>query len=159
MKMNQVEILERDELKLVGFSVNDSLNHIMNNRTVGKLREELFDRKYEVANRKGEGIYLIQIYPDCQWTPDVPYTHIVAAEVTSYGDLPKGMIKHSVPAGRFAKFVHKGPESEIGDTYDVINEYSLRKFDIEYWKDIYALESPNSQIEIYIPVKQDKNRT
>ncbi|MEH7383366.1 GyrI-like domain-containing protein [Bacillus sp. JJ1533] len=153
MKINQVNILEREEIKLVGFSVDDSLNNIFNNRIVGRLREELVNRKNEVVNREGEGIYLIQIYPDCQWTPDVPYTHIVAFEVTSYGEIPNDMVTHSVPAGRFAKFVHKGPESEIGDTYAVINEYSLRPFDIEYWEDIYTLENPNSQIDIYIPVK------
>lgn len=151
-----VDILEKEELKLVGFSVNESLNNIKKNRVVGKLREELVNRKNEVINRKGEGIYLIQLYPDCpdgQWTHDTLNENIVATEVTSFSNIPSGMKKHLIPAGRYAKFVHKGPESAISNTYDHINEYSLRPFDIEYWHNIYTLESPNSQIDIYIPVK------
>ena len=153
MSRMPLDISEKEEMKLVGFSVHASLNSIVENKIVGKIREDLAKRKNEVKNKEDEGIYLIQIYPECEWTPDVPYDHIVGIVVTSFTDIPTDMITHLVPKGRYAKFVHTGPESKIGNTYDLINEYSFRPFDIEYWNNIYELESPSSQIDIYIPVK------
>ncbi|WP_170885584.1 GyrI-like domain-containing protein [Bacillus alkalicellulosilyticus] len=149
------DICEKEEIKVIGFSIIESLNSVLEHKTVRMLREELTKRKHEVKNKRREGIYLIQIYPaKGEWTPDVPYEHIVGIEVKSLEEIPDGMMGHIVPAGRYANFVHKGPESAIGKTYDLINQYSLRPFDIEYWDDIETLENQNSHIDIYIPVTQ-----
>lgn len=155
MKSHQVDIMEREEVKLVGFSLIESLDNVLESKIVVALREELSKRMYEIENRKGTGIYLIQIYPhDGQWTPHIPYQHVVAFEVTSYGVIPNGMITHTLPHGRFMKIIHKGPESRIGTTYDLINNtYGGRPFDIEYWNDIHTLESEDGQIDIYMPTK------
>ncbi|MBS4196082.1 GyrI-like domain-containing protein [Lederbergia citri] len=153
MTTSQVEILEKDEIRLVGFSVKESLNNILANRTVGILREDLDERKNEVENREGDGIYLIQLYSAGGWTPDTPFENIIAVKVSSFGEIPSDMITHVVPAGRYAKFVHVGLESEISNTYERINNYALRPFDIEYWEDIHSLETQDSEIDIYIPVE------
>jgi predicted transcriptional regulator YdeE len=155
MNTHQVDILEKEELKLVGFSITESLNNVLESKIVGALREDLAKRMYEFENRKGTGIYLIQIYPqEGQWTPHVPYQHVIAFEVTSYNKIPKGMIAHTVPPGRFIKIIHKGLESQISTTYEFINNtYGVRPIDIEYWNDIHTLESEDGQIDIYIPAK------
>lgn len=155
MKIHQVDIMEREEIKLVGFSITESLNNVLESKIVGALREDLAKRMYEIENRKGTGIYLIQIYPhEGQWTPHVPFQHVIAFEVTSYDKIPNGMITHTVPTGRFIKIIHKGLESQIGTTYEFINNtYGGRPIDIEYWNDIHTLESENGQIDIYIPAK------
>jgi predicted transcriptional regulator YdeE len=51
---------------------------------------------------------LMQVYPDCEWTSDVVYTHIVAIEVDHIAAVPEGMIVHVVPEGRFLRFLHQG---------------------------------------------------
>nr|WP_280518687.1 effector binding domain-containing protein [Lederbergia wuyishanensis] len=145
--------MEKEEIKLVGFSVMESLNDILANRTVGILREDLDKRKNEVENREGDGIYLIQLYSAGGWTPDTPFENIVAVKVSSFAEIPSDMITHVVPAGQYAKFVHIGLESEISHTYDRINDYGPRPFDVEYWEDIHSLETEESEIDIYIPVK------
>nr|WP_267917736.1 effector binding domain-containing protein [Lederbergia citrisecunda] len=145
--------MEKEEILLVGFSVMESLNDILANRTVGILREDLDKRSNEVENREGNGIYLIQIYSENGWTPDTPFENIIAVKVSSFGEIPTDMVTHKVPAGRYAKFVHVGLESEISHTYDRINNYALRPFDVEYWEDIHSLETEESEIDIYIPVK------
>ncbi|WP_419875332.1 GyrI-like domain-containing protein [Candidatus Pristimantibacillus sp. PTI5] len=153
MAAHQVDAMEREELKLVGFSITESLNHVLESKIVGALREGLQQRMDEIENPKGTGIYLIQIYPqDGHWTPDVPFQHVIAFEVTSIDKIPYGMIAHTVPSGRFIKIIHKGHESQIGATYDFINHtYGERPIDIEYWSDIHTLDSEDSQIDIYIP--------
>ncbi|MBS4218648.1 GyrI-like domain-containing protein [Bacillus sp. FJAT-49711] len=153
MATTQVEILEKEEILLVGFSVMESLNDILANRTVGILRKGLDKRKHEVVNREGDGIYLIQLYSAGGWTPDTPFKNIVAIKVSSFGEIPSDMVTHVVPAGRYAKFVHVGLESEISHTYERINNYALRPFDVEYWEDIHSLETEESEIDIYIPVE------
>ncbi|MBW8352036.1 GyrI-like domain-containing protein [Bacillus sp. IITD106] len=153
MTTSQVEILEKDEIRLVGFSVMESLNDILAKGTVKNLREAMDIRKSEVENWEGDGIYLIQLYSAGGWTPDTPFENIVAVKVTSFGEIPSDMITHVVPAGRYAKFVHVGLESEISHTYERINNYALRPFDVEYWEDIHSLETEDSEIDIYIPIE------
>ncbi|WP_217593808.1 GyrI-like domain-containing protein [Cohnella sp. GbtcB17] len=148
-----VDVVERTETLLVGLSVVESLNKMMETTIGGKLREELERRQSEVENRAGSGMYLIQVYPtDGHWTPDVLYRHIFAYEVESFARIPADMVSYTLPAGRFIKVVHKGPESQIGETYGFINDtYGVRPIDIEYWSDIHTLENEDSQIEIYVP--------
>ncbi|WP_311439603.1 GyrI-like domain-containing protein [Mesobacillus foraminis] len=80
--------------------------------------------------------------------------------MSEHSDIPSGMIKHCVPSGSYAKFLHKGPESSIGSTYDLINEWleknghgGPRPFDIELWRNIDTLETDDSTIDIYVPIK------
>ncbi|NBD24665.1 GyrI-like domain-containing protein [Paenibacillus glycinis] len=152
----QVDTMEREALKLVGYSIVESLNNVLETRIVGTLREELAGRRQEIEHGAGSGIYLLQIYPqDGHWTPDVPFRHVIAVEVDAFGALPEGMIAHTLPRGRYAKFVHEGPESRIGETYAYINDaYGMRPIDIEYWPDIHALDDADSRIEIYVPSKE-----
>ncbi|WP_027086591.1 GyrI-like domain-containing protein [Cohnella panacarvi] len=153
MKIYQVEVLEREEIKCVGFSIVESLNNVVGSKIGGKLREQLENRKSEVANRVGSGMYLIQLYPqDGHWTPDVPFQHVFAYEVKSLEKVPEDMVTYTLPAGRYIKIVHQGAESQIGDTYEYINNtYGGRPIDIEYWNDIHSLENEDNQIDIYIP--------
>lgn len=151
----QVNVLEREAIKLVGFSIIESLNKVIETKIGGTLRGELEKRAPEIEYRIGSGMYLIQIYPhDGHWTPDVPYQHVIAYEVKSYDEVPNDMITYTLPAGRFIKIVHKGAESQIGITYEFINNtYGGRHIDIEYWNDIQTLENEDNQIDIYIPSK------
>ncbi|MFD0682803.1 MULTISPECIES: GyrI-like domain-containing protein [unclassified Paenibacillus] len=155
MKTHQVVTMEREEIKLVGFTIIESLNNVLESKIIGTLRENLVKQMDGIENRNGSGIYLIQIYPhEGQWTPDIPFQHVIAFEVTSYGEIPNGMITYIVPSGRFVKIIHTGAESQIGATYDFINKtFGERPIDIEYWNDIHTLESDDGQIDIYIPAK------
>ncbi|NOU98752.1 GyrI-like domain-containing protein [Paenibacillus planticolens] len=151
----QVNVLTREAIKLIGFSIIDSLNNVIETKIGGILREELQKRALEIQGRIGSGMYLIQIYPhDGHWTPDVPYQHVIAYEVESFNEVPNDMITYTLSAGRFIKIVHEGPESQIGITYEFINNtYGGRHIDIEFWNDIHTLENVDNQIDIYIPSK------
>ncbi|WP_164775391.1 GyrI-like domain-containing protein [Paenibacillus glycanilyticus] len=153
MRTYQIDRIDQEELKLVGYSIRESLNNVLQSRMVGVLREQLAERRKELPNRNKEGIYLIQIYnQDGQWTHDTPYQHVVAFEVNAFENIPADMTTYTLPSGQYTKIIHEGPESEIGDTYDYINNtLGARPIDIEYWKDIYSLDRHDSRIDILIP--------
>ena len=161
----QAEILEKEEIKLVGFSIVDRLTNIIETGVVAKLRENLTNRLNEVENRSRNGIYLVQIYPDGHWDPTVPFTNIVAAEVSEFTNIPSDMMNHVVPAGRYVKFVHNGPESQIVETYGLTRGWYEKNgvekprpfFDMEYWSDIHTLDNENSKIPIFMPVQLFSN--
>ncbi|MBP1995963.1 GyrI-like domain-containing protein [Paenibacillus eucommiae] len=157
MRTEQVQTLERNETKLVGYTVTASLNQDLAATIVGRLREDLIGKRHEIANRlDDEGIYLVQVYPDGDWTPDVPFVSIVAVEVSDFVHIPEGLVGHTIPAGKYVKITHMGPESQIGETYDSIRDNGIsgfRLFDFEYWSDITSLEQEDSTIDIYLPWK------
>jgi predicted transcriptional regulator YdeE len=156
MTMEQVQTLEKNETKLIGYSVTVSLNQDLENGIVGRLREELIGNRHKITNQLDDnGIYLIQVYPDCEWTPDVPFESIVAVEVSDFVRIPEGFISHTIPAGSYVKVTYKGPESEIGETYDLIRKKGIaecRPFDFEYWTDINSLDQEDCIIDIYLPL-------
>lgn len=150
----QPEVVERGDMKLIGFLVRESLSNILESRIIGQRREELEARKHEIRNRVSNGIYLTQIYNQTgEWTHDSAFDNVVAYEVHKFDEIPNDMLKLLVPGGRFRKFTHEGPESKIGDTYEIINRTcGVRPYDIEYWLDIYTLGNESSRIELYIPL-------
>ncbi|TCM91080.1 AraC family transcriptional regulator [Paenibacillus sp. BK033] len=155
MSTYQIDRIEQEELKLIGYSIKESLNSVLQSRIVGVLREQLAARGNELRNRNKEGIYLIQIYnQDGQWTHDTPYQHVVAFEVSAFEDIPDGMTSYTLPSGSYIRIIHEGAESEVGDTYDYINStFGVRPIDIEYWNDIYSLDRQDARIDILIPAK------
>ncbi len=87
----QNRLVERKEIKLVGFSVTVSLNEDLENGVIEGLRGEFLHKRHDIANQlEHNGIYLIQVYPECEWTPDIPFQSIVAAEVSEFAAVPEG---------------------------------------------------------------------
>ncbi|WP_162309324.1 GyrI-like domain-containing protein [Cohnella abietis] len=155
--MEQLQALERKETKLVGYTAKVSLNQDLENSIVLGLREELVGKRQDIANRLDDnGIYLVQVYSEEEWTPDVPFVSIVAVEVSDFVHIPEGFVRHTLPAGKYVKVTHQGPESQIGETYDSIREQDIgssRAFDFEYWTNIDLLEHEGSTIDIYLPLE------
>ncbi|MFF2887356.1 GyrI-like domain-containing protein [Paenibacillus sp. NPDC057967] len=148
--------VERTDTKLVGFQVVVSLNQDLEEGIVVQLRERLLEKRHQIPNQKNDGMYLVQIYPDEQWTPDVPFTSMVAVEVCEFGQKSKEFVNHTIPAGSFVKVTHRGTEDEIGQTYDWISEQELcinRCFDFEYWAPKASFDQEDNTIDIYLPIE------
>lgn len=74
--------------------------------------------------------------------------------------IKRGMIEYTIPAGRYAQFLHRGPESNIHKTYDGITEWlrmqycdPSREIDVEYWDERYKGESEDSEIDLFVPMR------
>ncbi|GKU78144.1 GyrI-like domain-containing protein [Paenibacillus sp. L3-i20] len=156
MTTTEVLTLERTETKLVGYSATTSLHQDLENNIIVGLREKLIGKRHEIVNAiEDTGIYLVQVYSDEEWSPDVPFESIVAVEVSQFADIPEGLVQHTIPSGKYAKVIHKGPESEIGETYDWIRNNGIdvsRPFDFEYWTNINSHDQEDSTIDIFLPM-------
>jgi predicted transcriptional regulator YdeE len=157
MSLEQLQTIERNETKLIGYTVMVSLNQDLEGGIIEQLREKLLKKRPELTNQLvDDGIYLIQVYSDAEWTPDVPFESIVAVEVRDFDHIPEGLVQHTLPAGQYVKVTHNGPEAQIGETYDFIRDQDIcptRPFDFEYWTNIDALNQKESTIDIYLPVE------
>lgn len=162
MLLKSVEKVWRPVSYLVGYSVEASLNEDIANHIVLNLRQQLTNYRIHINNQKDTGMYLIQQYTDGDWTPDTPFTHIVAVEVTTNDHIPDEMITCTIAEGAFLQFTHQGAESMIDATYEAIqiwleeHDYiEPRSFDIEYWSDLDHLDQEDHCIHIYIPLTEE----
>jgi predicted transcriptional regulator YdeE len=152
-----MQTLSSNEKKLVGYTVTASVNEDIEAGLVEKLREKLSKTRNQITNQLSDSdMYLVQLYPDSEWTPDVPFTSIIAVEVSGFSDVPEEFIQHTIPAGAYVKVTHRGPESKLTETYDFIQKKSInnnRSFDFEHWTIIHSLNQEESTIDIYLPVE------
>jgi predicted transcriptional regulator YdeE len=161
MLSSDVQEIDQPAKHLVGFSIRASLNEIIGKKLGNKLRSELASREAEIANKVGSGVYLMQVYEYAQngWTPDSPFTQVIAREVERVAGVPDGMTAHTIPAGRFLRFLHRGPMKNIGASYDAMHAWLAQEqrggrcpYDFEYWKDASRLEEENTEIGIHLPL-------
>lgn len=87
---------------------------------------------------------------------------LVGLAVNSTADIPEGMTYKVVPAHKYAKFVHKGPISQITKTYNYIYEewlpnseyeYDFEACNVEWYDERFKLEEEDSEFDIYVPIK------
>lgn len=103
----------------------------------------------------------------CNQHPNVPkqpghsIVYIAAAPVESCDNIPQGMVKCELPAGRYAKFTHKGAIAELPHTVDYIwgtwlpkGEYEFRDApDFEIYDERFDPETMQGEIDIFVPIK------
>lgn len=159
MLLDDIKHVKKQEMKMVGYTVKASLNEDSQMGIVEKLREKLLTYSALIKGKVDESVYLIQVYEEQEWTPEVPFTHIVAVEVQDFHNIPDEMINHTIPKGNFILFKHQGPESEIDATYHSIDEWlnkncfdTPRVFDMEQWLNIETLKEEYNVIHIYVPL-------
>lgn len=124
-----------------------------------QLQHTIFHRK----NAINYGVCFVQPKEQRQH-PDECY-YIAGAEVTSVENLPLGMEKITIEAGRYAIFTHKGPLNEaIANLEHTMNYiygswlpksgFELRDApEFELYDERFHPASPESEFDIYIPIK------
>ncbi|MBG9943964.1 GyrI-like domain-containing protein [Brevibacillus formosus] len=154
-------ILTREETLVIGITFTASVTEDLDKKLSATTTEALRARKSEIHHQVGEGEYLIQIYPDKDDFDAAidPFTTIIGVEVSSPADIPEGMVSHTIPTGTFAKVTHKGPETNLGETYGFLygswlseSGYEYAGFDFEYWDERYKPEQEDNEIDIYVPL-------
>jgi predicted transcriptional regulator YdeE len=161
MLSSDVQEMERPATLLVGLSIRASLNEIVEKKLGDKLRQELAARRMEISHTVNDGVFLVQIYERDPrgWTPDSPFTQVIAKEVGRIDAVPDGMVSHTIPAGSYIKFQHRGPMRDIGASYDAMHAWLAKEqrggpcpFDFEYWEDASRLEDADTTIGIHLPL-------
>ncbi|MED4129007.1 GyrI-like domain-containing protein [Shouchella miscanthi] len=123
---------------------------------------DLLQNKYRKKHKVNEHILLIQIYPkNLDFDPKMDsFTHYICFEVnnspTANGDLHCDFFEES----KYVKYIHKGRDSSIDQTYDFLydyliksEQYELKDYDIEVWGENHAPEHNDIEIKMFIAIK------
>jgi AraC family transcriptional regulator len=118
-------------------------------------------------NSIGTYLYSMQIYETDFFTnfdPNKEFEKWAAIEVTDFDNVPDGMEAFTLPGGLYALFLYKGAASAAAGTFQYIlgtwvpnSGYVLDdRPHFEILGDKYKNEDPDSEEEIWIPVKSLK---
>lgn len=157
----RIETLE--EKRLVGRRLTMSLS---DNKT-RELWQSFMVRRNEIKNSIGNALYSMQVYDPSyfiNFNPTTEFEKWATIEVTDFERVPDDMETFILPSGLYAVFLYKGAASEGPRTFQYIygtwlpnSQYSLDdRPHFEILGDKYKNEDPNSEEEIWIPVKGKK---
>ncbi len=158
-------IKEIKEMQIVGMEKTTTLNSSYID--IPKLWEEFCSRMHEINNAADCKTFYEVRKPDLNFsmndfTETTEFTEIAGLEVTSVDSIPEGMLDVTIPAGKYAVFIHKGSPQNLRQTYEYIwgtwlpnSEYEAdMKYDFElYGERFKGMDNPESEIDIHIPVK------
>ncbi len=129
------------------------------------LWQSFMPRKREIPHQLGIELYSVEMYPDThfftQFDPQRIFEKWAAIEVSHIETVPEGMATLVIPEGLYAIFLYQGKGSEAAATYQYIfsSWIPLSDYQLDYRPHLavmgekYKNEDPNSEEELYIPVK------
>ncbi|MGD0709938.1 MAG: GyrI-like domain-containing protein [Bacteroidales bacterium] len=149
------------EKKLVGKRMVMSLS---DNKTSDLWRSFMLRRK-EIKNHIGTEHYSMQVYDKTyfhNFKPEAKFEKWACVEVTDFDIVPDDMESFTLKGGLYAVFMHKGAASKGQKTFQYIFETWLPNSDylldnrphFEILGDKYKNNDPNSEEEIWIPIKR-----
>jgi len=151
-----------EEKKLAGKRKRMSFN----NHNPHELWKSFMPRRKEIKNTKGTSLFSLEVYDSPlffrNFNTDTEFDKWAAVEVENFDDIPDDMEMMTLPAGLYAVFIHRGPAYEAKITYDYIFKTWLPDsgFELDFrphcavMGDKYKNDDPESEEEIWIPVKQ-----
>jgi predicted transcriptional regulator YdeE len=89
------------------------------------------------------------------------FYYLACVEANDDESVPEGMSRHRVPAGRYAKFTHIGPITQLGESMQQIHRSWLRDANlkasesrpvIEWYDARFNPTGTDSELDIYIPI-------
>lgn len=93
---------------------------------------------------------------------DIIFTEVAGIEVDSFEGLPHEFVQKTLPQGRYAVFTHKGTLRTLPQTFHYIwSTWVLTTKEEMDWREDFELydqrflgyHHPNSEIDLYIPIK------
>ncbi|MFH7014756.1 GyrI-like domain-containing protein [Flavobacterium sp. FlaQc-47] len=154
----RIEILS--EKKLIGKHIVMSF---VENKTF-QLWSSFMPVKKEIKNIIDSNLYSLEVFPKGHFDnfdPSNSFQKWAAVEVSNFDEIPAEMETLLIPNGLYAVFIHKGPQSEGHKTYHSIfaewlpnSEYTVDdRPHFAVMGDQYKKEDPESEEEIWIPIK------
>lgn len=140
---------------------------LANNKT-SELWQQFMQRRKEIKNISNSNFYSIQAFDESlefkDFNTNTEFEKWAAVEISDINDIPEDLETYTLKGGLYAVFVHKGPASEFQKTFQFIfgqwlpnSEYELdTRAHFELLGDKYENNSPNSEEEVWIPIKSKK---
>ena len=153
------------ERKLVGMRLTMSF---ANNKT-GELWRSFMPRRNEITNKLTNGLISLAVYKPghfADFDPENEFERWAAVEVADFGKVPRGMETFVVPGGLYAVFDYKGLSTDnsifqyiFGTWLPASGYVSDDRPHFEVLGDKYKNNDPESEEEIWIPIKPGKSQT
>ncbi len=158
------QIVEIKEKKLVGIRVKTSLTE----NKIPELWQNFMARAHEIKNNKNTGWYELHPYDSDfkmeDYSETMEFEKWAALEVTDFEQVPENMETHVLTGGKYAVFKHKGLMQNIQLSFDYAygtwlpnsgyepdNRDDFERYDE---KTYFGPDHPDSETEIYIPIKR-----
>ena len=159
------KIQQVQEIKLVGMSTR--MNFLQNTTT--QLWQRFMPRRNEVPHATGADLFSLQVYPGNFFNPFIPsviFEKWAAREVSEFGVLPLGMDAIIIPEGMYAGFTFRGTQQEAPEFFERMytnwlpnSEFELdQRPHFEVLGKKYHRDDPNSEEEVYIPIRSRVGR-
>lgn len=160
--MIQARFEQLSQKKLIGNHISMSL---VNNKT-GQLWGQFAPRIQEITNRISEDKISMQVYPPLyyqQFSPSTEFKKWAAVEVANFDSIPEGMQSFLLESGLYAVFDYKGSSSDQSIFQYIFTQWipssnyhidNRPHFEVLGTK--YKNNNPNSEEEIWIPIKAKK---
>ncbi|MCX6148316.1 MAG: GyrI-like domain-containing protein [Candidatus Kapabacteria bacterium] len=155
----EFRIEEIEEMKMVGKVLKMSL---VQNKTK-ELWKSFMSEMKDIKSIKGNDRYSLQVYPDMyfdSFNPNNEFQKYALVEVSNFDEIPIGMHTYILPSGKYAVFNYKGSSLDtsifqyIYGTWLPSSAYILdNRPHFEKLGDKYVNNDPNSEEEIWIPIK------
>lgn len=154
----RIEIIQPK--KLVGQQLSMSINDNQTGQLWGAFASKIKDIPHRVATDK----ISLQVYPTNyfrHFNPNTPFVKWALVEVTNFENTPNNLEKFDLEGGLHAVFDYKGASNDsrifeyIYNTWLPHSEYQLDdRPHFEVLGEKYKNNDPNSEEEIWIPVKK-----
>jgi len=158
-------IVDKPELTVVGLEtpfIHGLSPETNAPKVIGALWEAFCDRMKDVPARVGKESYGI-IYGRDEKERAHPHElqYIAAVAVHSAENPPAGMSSRTIPAGKFAVFIHRGPIHKISATcYEIYRVWLPQSAwqhsgiaDVEVYDERFDCESETSEMEYWISIE------
>ncbi|RJX39526.1 hypothetical protein D3P09_08880 [Paenibacillus pinisoli] len=156
-------VIAMPDIAVTGIALHGVLRELEEAGLGRKAYQDMQSRREDIPGRQSEDIYLVQLYPP-NFNPEAdPVTQLIGYLVGPSSAVPDGLSQQAMEAGEYAKYTHKGLESELGRSYGLLYGHWMAEFgreprgyDLELWGSRYKPDQLDNEIDMFISLAPNK---
>jgi predicted transcriptional regulator YdeE len=151
------EIVNRDVSTIAGLSARTNNQSPDMGNVIGGLWKHFYEDGIYASIPNKKTSKALGIYTDYADDEKGDYTAMVACEVSEPGSIPQGAVIHTIPAGRYAKFIVKGDMHQaVAGFWQQLWEMDLPRSFVCDFEEYQNSSMDEAEIHIYIGLKEEK---
>jgi AraC family transcriptional regulator len=160
VKMIQPRFVSKAAFTVLGMTCRTTMQNNVIPQLWGDFNKRCKELKHTVQPDTCLGICMSE--PNVEMTENTPFIYLAGMEVSKVESIPEGMTVKEIPAADYAVFEHHGSLETLHATYDALysgwfsaSEYTQHgDYDFELYDERFEFGSPESIMEIWVPIKK-----